>query len=253
MNYSHDEIRTAVKDRYAARAREASTSCCGDPLSDCSTGSCGGGYTFEQLQTLPDGADLGLGCGNPTVAAEPVEGETVLDLGSGAGVDCFLAAGKVGPEGHVIGVDMTPEMVEKARNNAREGGYGNVEFLLGAIEELPLPDESVDLIISNCVINLSPDKGRVFGEAHRVLKRGGRLVVSDLVAERKPTDAERSDMDLYSACVSGAETGEVIRGLLEGAGFTDILIEVNSTPFNWGDPDAPVVAVFSATISAHKP
>jgi SAM-dependent methyltransferase len=148
---------------------------------------------------------------------------------------------------------MTPEMVQRAQGNAQQGGYGNVEFRLGTIENLPVQDESVDLIISNCVINLSPEKRRVFEEAYRVLKPGGRLVVSDLVAERTPTQEERLDMDLYSACVSGAETSDVVYGLLKGAGFEEPLVESATEPFNWGDPDAPVVAVYSATISASKP
>lgn len=253
MGHSHEVIREAVRDRYTKKATAPETSCCGGAADDCSSGNCGGGYTIEQLQTLPRGADLGLGCGNPTVAAAPRAGETVLDLGSGAGVDCFLAAAKVGPKGRVIGVDMTPKMVERARENARQGGYGNVEFRHGTIEKLPAEDESVDLIISNCVINLSPEKQRVFEEAYRVLAPGGRLVVSDLIAERTPTEEERSDMDLYSACVSGAETAEVIYGLLKGAGFEEPLVAMASEPFSWGDPDAPVVAVYSATISAKKP
>ena len=244
MSYSNDEIRTAVKARYTKKA---------SATEDCCEGSCCGGYTPEELQILPKGADLGLGCGNPNVAAAPEEGETVLDLGSGAGVDSFLAAKNVGPSGRVIGVDMTEKMVARARQNARAGEYGNVEFRLGTIEELPVEDESIDLIISNCVINLSPEKGRVFAEAFRVLRPGGRLVVSDLVAQRTPTEKERSDMDLYSACVSGAETSDVIDELLRGAGFEQVAVDAESTPFDWGDPDAPVVAVHSATISARKP
>lgn len=253
MRHSHDEIRGAVRDRYTKKAAARETSCCGGTTDDCTTGSCAAGYTVEQLKTVPEGADLGLGCGNPTVAAAPKEADTVLDLGSGAGVDCFFAAARVGPQGRVIGVDMTPEMVERARAKARQGEYKNVEFRLGTIEELPVEDESVDLIISNCVINLSPEKERVFEEAYRVLRAGGRLVVSDLVAERAPTEVERSDMDLYSSCVSGAETAEVVEGLLKAAAFEEVRVEIGSEPFNWGDPDAPVVTVYSATISARKP
>lgn len=250
MGNSNDKIRSAVQERYTKKVAAAKDDCCGGGKRD---SACGGGYTIDQLKTLPQGADLGLGCGNPTVAAAPREGEVVLDLGSGAGVDCFLAASRVGPGGRVIGVDMTPDMVERARENARIAEQGNVEFRLGTIEELPLKDASVDLIISNCVINLSPEKGRVFEEAFRVLKPGGRLVVSDLVAERTPTDEERSDMDLYSACVSGAETATIVEGLLKAAGFDKVTIEAATDPFDWGDPDAPTVSVFSATIAGTKP
>lgn len=253
MKHSQDAIRAAVRERYRNKATGSESSCCSGANEDCTSENCGGGYAAEDLQMLPKGADLGLGCGNPTVAAAPREGETVLDLGSGAGIDCFLAAGKVGPRGRVIGVDMTPEMVDRARENARQGQYGNVEFRLGTIESLPVEEEAVDLVISNCVINLSPEKDRVFGEAFRVLRPGGRLVVSDLVAERTPTERERSDMDLYSACVSGAETAEVVEALLTAAGFEEVEVEAASEPFNWGDPDAPVVTVYSATIAARKP
>ncbi|MFP4566930.1 MAG: methyltransferase domain-containing protein [Spirochaetaceae bacterium] len=169
------------------------------------------------------------------------------------GVDCFPAARRVGPRGRVLGVDMTPEMVEKARHNARQNEYANVEFRLGEIEALPLADASVDLIISNCVINLSPSKDVVFREAFRVRKPGGRLVVSDTVAEREPTDKERANMDLYSACVSGAERVETVRRLVSNAGFADVQIDQASTPFDWGGCDTPVVTVYSATISGRKP
>ncbi|MEX2444100.1 MAG: arsenite methyltransferase [Alkalispirochaeta sp.] len=256
MTHSSDEaVRTAVRERYAAKATSPASSCCGgSPGSAEGNGTCcNANYDLSQLQMIPGGADLGLGCGNPTVTAAPRPGETVLDLGSGAGVDCFLAADKVGAEGHVIGVDMTPEMVDRARANARGGGYSNVEFRLGEIEALPLADESVDLIISNCVINLSPTKDKAFREALRVLRPGGRLVISDIVAEREPTDDERANMDLYSACVSGAEPVATVHRLVAEAGFTEVQIEQASTPFDWGDPDAPVVTVYSATISGRKP
>lgn len=202
---------------------------------------------------IPTGSELGLGCGNPTVAAAPRPGQTVLDLGSGAGVDCFLTAAKVGPQGRVIGVDMTPEMVDRARASAKSGGYTQVEFRLGEIEALPVADASIDLIISNCVINLSPTKDRVFGEALRVLKPGGRLVVSDIVAERTPTEEERADMTLYSACVSGAEPVAEVHRLLADAAFTDVTVTQASTPFDWGKSDVEVVTVYSATIQRTRP
>lgn len=254
MNHSEEAIRTAVRERYTAKATGRAPGCCGSDSGNGSSSSCcNAGYDPGQLQMIPTGSELGLGCGNPTVAAAPRPGETVLDLGSGAGVDCFLAAEKVGAQGSVIGVDMTPEMVDRARANARDGGYTQVEFRLGEIEALPVADSSVDLIISNCVINLSPAKDRVFAEALRVLRPGGRLVVSDIVAERQPTEAERSNMDLYSSCVSGAEPVDRIRRLLSNAGFEEVQITRASTPFDWGDPDAPVVTVYSATIQAVRP
>ena len=254
MAHKEEAVRAAVRKRYAEKVTSTASSCCGGQTATSNTGGCcNAGYDATQLETIPGGADLGLGCGNPTVAAAPAPGETVLDLGSGAGVDCFLAAKKVGPSGRVIGVDMTPEMVDRARRNAQQSQYANVEFRLGEIEALPLADASVDLIISNCVINLSPTKELVFQEALRVLKPGGRLVVSDIVAEREPTPAERANMDLYSACVSGAEPVDAIRHLLSEAGFADIRIDQASTPFDWGDSDTPVVTVYSATISGRKP
>ncbi len=254
-HFSDTEIRAAVRERYTNTVTAAASSCCSGP-NDGGTDSascCNGGYDPAQLQTIPAGADLGLGCGNPTVAAAPRPGETVLDLGSGAGVDCFLAAKKVGPEGRVIGVDMTPAMVDRARENARTGGYTNVEFRLGEIEALPIADASVDLIISNCVINLSPEKERVFADALRVLAPGGRLVVSDIVTDRDVTETERADMDLYCTCVSGAETESVVHQLLVDAGFVDVSIDRASVPFDWGETRGASVTVYSATISGRKP
>lgn len=254
MTHTDEAVRAAVRQRYADKVASSASSCCSGHEAPTGTGGCcNAGYDAVQLEMIPGGADLGLGCGNPTVAAAPAPGETVLDLGSGAGVDCFLAAKNVGPEGRVIGVDMTPEMVDRARRNAQQSEYANVEFRLGEIEALPLADSSVDLIISNCVINLSPTKTLVFREALRVLKPGGRLVVSDIVAERVPTDEERANMDLYSACVSGAEPVATVRQLVSEAGFTDVQIDQASTPFDWGDSDTPVVTVYSATISGRKP
>ncbi|HJV16681.1 MAG TPA: arsenite methyltransferase [Bacillales bacterium] len=182
------------------------------------------GYSVEELQSIPNGANMGLGCGNPQAIADLKEGETVLDLGSGGGFDCFLASPKVGPNGKVIGVDMTPEMISKARNNARKNHFNNVEFRLGEIEHLPVADSIVDVIISNCVINLSPKKGRVFQEAYRVLKDGGRLAISDIVMTASLPEELQSNMQLYSLCISGASTIEVLTELIQQAGFKNISI-----------------------------
>ncbi len=209
-----EEIRKAVRERYARIVTQgkpsdpASTSSCCGPKEAASEASCCApsrtaskriGYSEEELGTIPDGAaNLSLGSGNPTAMASLKEGEVVLDLGSGGGIDCFLAASKVGKNGRVIGVDMTPEMLEQARENARKGGYTNVEFRLGELENLPIADNSVDVVISNCVINLSPDKGRVFKEAYRVLKPGGRVMVSDNVLLKELSESVRNDMTAWT-------------------------------------------------------
>jgi arsenite methyltransferase len=200
------EVRQAVRERYGRAAREGA-GCCGPTC--CGPEEGGGkadvaraiGYSDEELQALPEKANLGLGCGNPTAIASLAAGQTVLDLGSGAGIDCFLAAERVGPTGRVIGVDMTPDMVERARANARDGGYDNVEFRLAEIEALPVSDASVDVIISNCVLNLSVAKERALAEAHRVLKPGGRIVVSDLVSERQVPAVLEGDLDAVAGCL----------------------------------------------------
>jgi len=183
------------------------------------------GYSAAETAAVPDGSNLGLGCGNPIAIASLLAGETVLDLGSGAGFDAFLAAKSVGPTGRVIGVDMTPDMITKARENKTKGNYDNVEFRLGEIENLPLPDGSVDVIISNCVINLSPDKSRVFREAFRVLKPGGRLTISDILATAPLPAHIRSDLELLAGCVSGASPIEEVKSYLATAGFSDIEIK----------------------------
>jgi len=230
-----DEIRRAVREGYAGVARQ-SGSCCG-PATSCGCGTDPArtisrdiGYTEEDLDSVPEGANLGLGCGNPVALASLREGETVLDLGSGAGFDCFLAANRVGATGRVIGVDMTPEMVEKARQNARSGLYDNVEFRLGEIENLPAADGSVDAVISNCVINLSPDKRRVFSEAYRVLRPGGRVMVSDIVLLQELPESVRTSVEAYVGCLSGALVKRDYLAAIEAAGFGDIEI-IDETAF----------------------
>jgi arsenite methyltransferase len=229
------EIKKAVRTRYGSIAAGGG-SCCGAAASSCCGGSTaesisrGVGYSEAEINAAPEGANLGLGCGNPTALASLKEGETVLDLGSGAGFDCFLAAGKVGPRGRVIGVDMTPEMIDKARRNAEENGFTNVEFRLGEIENLPVPDGTADVIISNCVINLAPDKPRVFREAFRALKPGGRLMVSDIVLLKELPDRVKNSVAAYVGCVAGAETKEKYLGALQAAGFTGVKI-VSETEF----------------------
>ena len=230
----NDETKkAAVGDRYGAIARESSSCCCGG--SSC----CGGdaerissrlGYTAFEMEAVPEGANLGLGCGNPTALAGIREGETVVDLGSGAGFDCFLAARRVGPGGRVIGVDMTPDMLARARENAGKTGTSNVEFRLGEIEHLPIADGIADLVISNCVINLSTDKFSVFAEAFRVLKPGGRLLVSDIVLDGELPPAVADDEEAYSACIAGALRREVYLGMIRDAGFDRVTI-VSEAPF----------------------
>jgi len=192
------------------------------------------GYSEDEMTAVPEGANLGLGCGNPTAMASLKEGETVLDLGAGAGFDCFLAANKVGKRGKVIGVDMTPEMIDKARANARKGKYTNVEFRLGEIENLPAADNSVDVIISNCVINLSPNKKRVFEEAFRVLSPKGRLMVSDIVLLRELPESIRENVEAYAGCISGAEIKDKYIELIQKAGFQEVrIIEEKTYPLEY--------------------
>jgi len=222
-----EEIKKVVRERYARIVKQES-SCCGTIESSCGSSnstheiSRGIGYSDEELKAVPEESNLGLGCGNPVAFASLREGETVLDLGSGAGFDCFLAANKVGKNGKVIGVDMTPEMIEKARENARKGNYENVEFRLGEIENLPVADNSVDIVISNCVIVLSPDKKRVFSETFRVLKPGGRLMFSDIVLLRQLPDFLKNSIEAYIGCVSGAMTKHEYMREIEAAGLHNI-------------------------------
>jgi len=224
------ETKKIVREGYARIAEEEST-CCGPVNSSC----CGNlkssyeisknlGYTDDELMKVPKGSNLGLGCGNPNAIASLIEGEIVLDLGSGAGFDCFIAAQKVGKTGKVIGVDMTPEMIKKARDNAKKGKYENVEFRKGEIENLPVENCSIDTIISNCVINLSPDKKQVFKEAFRVLKPKGRLVISDIVITKELPDFIKNSFEAYVGCISGAIMKDKYMKLIKQAGFEDIVI-----------------------------
>jgi len=233
---SQDEIKKAVQRGYANIAKGSRIGCCG-PQNSC----CGGpsqakdigkkiGYAEEELAHLPAGANLGLGCGNPVALASLKPGEIVLDLGSGAGIDCFLAARQVGPTGKVVGLDMTPEMVAQAQENAREGGFENIEFKLGEIENLPLENESVDVILSNCVINLVPNKTKAFAEAYRVLKTGGRMMISDIVLTQELPATIQESVEAYVGCLSGAVRKEEYLRLIQQAGFREVQIQ-NEEPF----------------------
>jgi SAM-dependent methyltransferase len=215
------------------------------------------GYSQEELDSAPEGCNMGLGCGNPQAIASLKQGEIVLDLGAGAGFDAFLASKQVGPKGKVYGVDMTPEMISKARDNASKNGYRNVEFLLGEIEHLPLPNDTVDVIISNCVVNLSTNKANVFNESFRVLKEGGRLAISDMVANRPLPPEMINNKELYCNCISGAITVDELKDILSDAGFTNIVIEPqeNSRMFikDWVPGSDAENYVVSAKIKAVKP
>jgi SAM-dependent methyltransferase len=267
-DYDDKTIRDAVKDRYGKIARQEQeevprlSSCCsGDMIAPADliksqNQSVLMGYSEEEIASVPEGANMGLGCGNPQAIAALQPGEVVLDLGSGAGFDSFLAARKVGDKGMVIGVDMTLDMIQLAQENARKGGYQNVEFRLGEIENLPVDDDSVDVILSNCVINLSPDKPAVYQEAYRVLKKGGRLAISDMVACGEMPPDMKDDLSLYSACISGALDVNELLGILKDAGFQDVCIKPKdeSREFisDW-IPDEPIEEyVLSATIEAVK-
>ncbi|MFA6600155.1 MAG: arsenite methyltransferase [Candidatus Omnitrophota bacterium] len=241
-----NEMKKQVKERYGEIASQSkrgcsSSRCCASPgLAEELSRHVG--YSEAEIDSVPKGANLGLGCGNPVALASLKEGDTVLDLGSGAGFDAFLAAQRVGKTGHVIGVDMTPEMLEKARTNAEKGGFGNVEFRMGEIEKLPVEDQSVDVILSNCVINLSPDKASVFKEALRVLKPGGRLMVSDLVLTQDLPKNIRKSIEAYVGCIAGAIHKSEYLKLMSMAGFVDISVV--------GESSYPVDAMFEGLESA---
>ena len=252
---SSETIREEVRRRYGATARGESSSC-GDEC--CTfTGADALGYSAEESASAPEAANLGLGCGNPLAIASLQPAQTVLDLGSGAGFDCFLAARAVGPTGKVIGVDMTHEMLGKARENAQKNGFTNVEFRLGEIEALPVADNSIDVIISNCVINLSPEKPRVFREACRVLRPGGRLAVADVVATAALPDEVRGDWAAYTGCMAGASQIDELEEMLRQAGFIEIRIAPKDASRSfireWLPGKRIEDYVVSATIEAVKP
>lgn len=259
----HDELRQAVRRQYGQIADSGgagcgcSTTCCDARGASVEALAQGLGYTADDVAGVPRGANMGLGCGNPLTIAGLKPGETVLDLGSGGGFDCFLAARQVGETGRVIGVDMTPEMIFKARANAAKSGYRNVEFRLGEIENLPVAHGAVDVIISNCVINLSPEKKKVFAEAYRVLKPGGRLAISDVVAIAELPEAVRKDLALYTGCMAGASLVWEIEKMLAEVGFTEIRVALKdqSKSFirDWTPGTDITDYVLSATIEATKP
>lgn len=271
MSQKHaDEIRQSVRDSYSKVAEVSNAGgCCAPSLGNTGAGCCAPtveinvlhstrfGYSENDINAVPAGADMGLGCGNPRAIASLKTGDVVLDLGSGGGFDCFLAASEVGATGRVIGVDMTPAMVSKARGNATQGDYAHVEFRLGEIEYLPVADASVDVIISNCVINLSPDKAQVFRETFRVLKPGGRLAIADVVASTELPAHIRNDLTLFSGCMAGASVVSELEGFLATAGFTDIRIapKDESREFikDWAPGRGIEEYVISATIEAVRP
>lgn len=261
----NDEIRSEVRKSYGEVAGSGRSGC------GCSNSSCCGtsndaassdiafylGYSDKDIASVPEEANMGLGCGNPQAIASLQPGETVLDLGSGGGFDCFLAGRAVGDKGLVIGVDMTPEMITKSRRNAEKAGLGNFDFRLGELENLPAADGIIDVIISNCVINLSPEKERVFSEAYRVLKPGGRLAISDIVATSELPDDIRQDMSLHTACIAGASSLQALESILKKTGFENI--EINPKPESrefirdWVPESRIEDYVVSATIEAVKP
>lgn len=260
---SAETVRATVRDRYGAIAREGGitepASCCGPTCCSPAVATDASllGYSADEAAGAPEGANLGLGCGNPQAIAALKPGERVLDLGSGAGFDCFLAARAVGPTGSVVGVDMTPDMLARARENARKAGLSNVEFRLGEIEHLPLPDASVDVVISNCVVNLSPDKPSVYREAFRVLRSGGRVAIADVVARERLSPEHQADLALLVGCIAGAATIAEVEGWLRDAGFVDVAIREKpgsrELVESWAPGHPAAGSVLSATVEARKP
>lgn len=269
-----EAIKAEVRRRYGSIAAgetlpagdaKAAQDCCSQPGAAPSSCGCRSheeqarklGYSGDDVAAVPEGSNLGLGCGNPVALASLQQGQTVLDLGSGAGFDAFLAARAVGATGRVIGVDMTPEMLSKARANARKGGYAQVEFRLGEIEALPVADASVDVVISNCVINLCPDKRPVYREAYRALRPGGHLAVSDVVAREELPDDVKRDLSLYSGCLAGATVLSELREILEEAGFQGISIKPKGNTeeviSSWEGKRGFESKVFAAEVTAVKP
>lgn len=252
------DVRETVRERYGAIAREGGTGgaagCCSPAVAvDASLI----GYSSAEQGAAPDGANLGLGCGNPQAIAALRPGERVLDLGSGAGFDCFLAARAVGPAGYVVGVDMTPDMLARARANAAKSGVANVEFRLGEIEHLPVADASVDVVLSNCVVNLSPDKAAVYREAFRVLRPQGRVAIADVLAKTPLSAAHQADLALLVGCIAGAATVAEVEGWLRAAGFVDVQIREKPGSAELIDSWAPghpaALQVMSATVEARRP
>ncbi len=263
-----EKIKRTVREAYGKIARSETSGCLpGSDTSCCDTRTFASdevssliGYSSEEMASVPEGSNLGLGCGNPVAIASIKEGETVVDLGSGGGFDCFLAAAHVGDTGRVIGVDMTPDMISKARANAERAEVGNVEFRLGEIEHLPVADGTADIIISNCVINLSPDKGVVYREAFRVLKPGGRLSISDILATEPLPEEVRENLALVSACIGGAATIEETKQALREEGFINVSIRNQTVDreavmdlISAGIAETALNYVISATIEAVKP
>ncbi len=248
------EIKEAVKGKYSQIAKQDQQSCC----SSCSGGgssilqSEGIGYETDDLERVPEEAIMGLGCGNPTATADLKVGEVVLDLGSGAGVDVFLAASKVGATGKAIGVDMTKEMIDKANRIAVNHGYQNVDFRLGEMENLPVEDETVDAIISNCVVNLSPDKSKVFQEAYRALRPGGRLTVSDIVSEEQLPDEIRTDSNAWACCIGGALEQREYLEKIKGAGFEDVKVVSSREFYIDNQANQTKEKLLSITVKAYK-
>lgn len=248
-----EEIREFVKDRYAKIASKGDSCCpsCAIPT-DLVEQARSMGYSEQEIESVPEAAMMGLGCGNPTALAELREGETVLDFGSGGGLDVFLAAQKVGEKGKVIGADMTPEMVEKARENAKKGSYKNVEFRVGEIENLPVEDDSVDVIISNCVINLSLDKLATYREAFRVLRPNGRILISDLVTEGELPDDVRQSFEAWAGCIAGALEKQEYLNTIKKAGFKDVTIAAEHPFGELGMDDRLAGKIISIQVKAYK-